>query len=74
MDHRTGPNISLALDEATWVLGFLSGVGWVHGGYLDPLNKLDAAAVLGWIDSYCAGHPLDSIAAAATAFVRAHPN
>lgn len=61
----------LAAREITWVLGFLSGVGWM--GTLDPLNGVDAQAVATWLTGYCRTHPLDTIVVAASAFAYAHP-
>jgi hypothetical protein len=59
-----------------WILGFLSGVGflgfWQEG--INPLNGLDAEAVLAWMDNYCQKHPLVLIADAGEAFVREHPH
>jgi hypothetical protein len=40
---------------------------------LDPLNGLDAQAVVVWIDNWCNSHPLSPIADAAAAFKYAHP-
>jgi hypothetical protein len=55
-----------------WVLGFLSGVGIADAGY-DPLRSVDAEGVWGWFDNYCGARPLEKIAAAAKAFIVAHP-
>ena len=55
-----------------WVLGFLSGVGFVGSPNLDPLNHLDANAVFHWMDNYCRAHPLDGIFVALKAFVKEH--
>jgi hypothetical protein len=59
-----------------WILGFLSGIGSTGSSYgLNPLNGItDANAVWGWMDNYCREHPLDNIAAAGEAFLKAHPN
>lgn len=58
-----------------WVFGFLSGVGSTNVDTgLNHLHGLDGGAVSAWIDSYCQVHPLEDIAAAAQAFVIAHPN
>jgi hypothetical protein len=56
----------------SWVLGFLSGVGFA-GVNLDPLRGLDTNAVDAWIDQYCQTHPLKDLADAAGAFVVEHP-
>jgi hypothetical protein len=62
-----------AVQDAQWAEGFLSGVGWLHTDGIDPLNGLDANAVLAWLDNYCAAHPLDQIDDAVGAFVQRHP-
>jgi hypothetical protein len=57
-----------------WVLGFLSGVGYVgHQNGLDPLNGMDEQGVVAWIDNYCREHSLDALVVAAVAFRQAHP-
>jgi hypothetical protein len=60
--------------EQAWVLGFLSGVGYMGAPNLDPLQRVDAAAVAAWIDDYCQRHPLEEIVGAAEAFLKAHPH
>jgi hypothetical protein len=57
-----------------WVLGFLSGVGFMGGGVTNPLRGLDADAVAGWLDNHCKAHPLENLATAAAAFVAEHPH
>lgn len=69
-DQRTDRNF-YPLDPP-WALGFLSGVGYMGNGYMDPLNGLGSGAVTARIDNFCQAHPLEIIAAAAEAFVRAH--
>jgi hypothetical protein len=59
--------------DLSWILGFLSGVGYVAAPDQDPLHGLDRAAVPAWVDRYCEAHPLDAIATAAEVFVREHP-
>ena len=72
-DRRT-PHTQAALQDMQWVLGFLSGVGFIgKQDGIDPLNGLDAQAVWAWIDNYCRDHPLSLIASAAAAFKNAHP-
>jgi hypothetical protein len=56
-----------------WVLGFLSGIGYTGWMNYNPLNGLDANAVLAWIDNFCQAHPLDRISTAASLFVFEHP-
>jgi hypothetical protein len=45
----------------TWVIGFVSGAGFVAP---TPLRTTDAAGMAAWIDTYCAAHPLDNLAQA----------
>ena len=61
------------LAEGSWVLGFLSGVGYRGEGF-DPLHGLDARAVAAWLDNYCRAHLFQDLAEAAAAFVREHPH
>ena len=70
---RRFPNSTPALEAAAWVLGFLSGVGWVHKNGDDPLNGLDVEAVFGWLDNYCQTHPIDPLAVAAAQLAIEHP-
>lgn len=66
-----------ALGHEQWVVGFLSGVGYMGltGGGLpyNPLRGVDADAVWAWIDNYCSARPLDRIKDAAVAFMFEHP-
>lgn len=56
-----------------WVVGFLSGIGSMVLGELDPLHGLDAGAVYGWVDRYCGDHPAETIETAARVFIQEHP-
>jgi hypothetical protein len=61
--------------DTQWLLGFLSGIGFLGKAEgLDPLNGVDAQAVLAWIDNWCHNHPLSPIADAGAAFKNVHPN
>ena len=71
IDRRTASRTELA--DESWILGFLSGVGY-EGAGLSPLNDVDAKDVFGWMDNYCRAHPLDDIEKAGEAFVREHPH
>jgi hypothetical protein len=65
-----------ASGEEQWILGFLSGIGAAPpsaGPVVNPLNGVDAQAVLIWMDNYCRDHPLDLIMTAGEAFVVMHP-
>jgi hypothetical protein len=63
-----------ALSDEEWVLGFLSGVGYIGYDSANPLNKTDADGVWAWIDNYCSAHPISQISDAAAAFYHAHPD
>jgi hypothetical protein len=64
----------VAYMDLYWVLGFISGVGYLGHPGLDPLNGQSDMAVAAWVDRYCEAHPLDKIAVAAAAFIREHPH
>jgi hypothetical protein len=70
---RRNPSAQLALMDASWISGFLSGIGYVGEGGADPLKGMDANGVAAWVDNFCRAHPIDDIATAAEAFVREHP-
>jgi len=60
-----------ALGGEQWVLGFLSGVGFL--GVADGWNLLkgvDANGVWAWIDNYCQANPLKDLAAGGWGAVR----
>ena len=62
-----------AVSDEEWVLGFLSGIGYIGYDNANPLNKTDADGVWAWIDNYCSAHPLSQISDAAAAFYHTHP-
>jgi hypothetical protein len=70
---RRSPQAPETAMQQQWVVGFLSGIGSMVLGELDPLHGLDAAAVYGWIDRYCHDHPTETIEAAARVFIQEHP-
>lgn len=61
------PNLPTTNAEG-WLLGFITGVGWV--GPTDPGAYTDAVGVAGWVDNYCQAHPTDQIVDAAKAFLK----
>jgi hypothetical protein len=68
-------NSAAALAEMQWVVGFLSGVGYVGSDDDDPLDGMDdPEGVWAWVDNYCRANPINPIERAATAFYRAHPH
>lgn len=71
-DHHHHGGDAAHQDEQ-WVVGFLSGIGFVGDRGDNPLNGLDAGAVWAWITNYCRANPLVGINDAAAAFYRAHP-
>jgi hypothetical protein len=60
--------------QLSWVLGFLSGIGYADAPRHDPLRGVDAEGVAGWLDNYCQAHPLQKLVDAAKAFVDEHPH
>ncbi len=65
-----GPDAAM---EQQWVVGFLSGIGSMVLGELDPLRGLDADAVYAWLDGYCRNHPAETVEAGARVFIQEHP-
>ena len=63
------------LEVETWILGFLSGIGF-EGTSIgdDPLQGVDAQAVWAWVDNFCRANPPATIANAGGAFAHEHPN
>jgi hypothetical protein len=57
-----------------WMLGFLSGIGFVHSNGDDPLDNMDGEGVLAWIDNFCQTHPITPLDEAAAAFYFEHPH
>jgi hypothetical protein len=70
---RHSPQASETVTQQQWLVGFLSGIGSMVLGELDPLHGLDAAAVYAWVDRYCHDHPTETIEAAARVFIQEHP-
>lgn len=54
------------VSQTSWVLGFLTALSYSSGSG-DMAQGIDPNGVFGWIDNYCADHPLDSIASATLA-------
>jgi hypothetical protein len=72
-ERRTPSSITANMAES-WVLGFLSGIGFIGQNGSDPLRGFHADAVRGWIDDYCKANPLDTVGKAAGMFYLAHPH
>jgi len=53
---------TLALGNATWAIGYLSGLG--AGSGRNVFAGRDNAAVFAWLDNYCRTNPLKDVAAA----------
>ena len=70
--RRTPRGLDAAMQEQ-WVVGFLSGIGSMVLGELDPLHGLKADAVYDWVNGYCRDHPAETIEAAARVFIQEHP-
>jgi hypothetical protein len=52
-----------------WVLGFVSGAGFVYSQDNRAFGETDSAGIKSWIDTYCADHPIDSLPTAALELV-----
>jgi hypothetical protein len=68
--HERNLNSIKYVQMEGWVTGFISGwaVTWsdAQPKPVDPLEKMDQAALLEWINGYCASHPLDRLSQAAS--------
>jgi len=62
------PESPIHLHMRSWVLGWVSAAGYYGGG---RLRQTDPDAISAWIDNYCGSHPLDTVAVAAGALVKA---
>ena len=76
------PEGSMAHLRTQWLLGFITAYNeHVWHRSKDVADGTNAEGLLGWVDNYCAAHPLDKVAAAADALVnelvtrysRSHP-
>jgi hypothetical protein len=56
-----------------WVLGFLSGIGFMGHENANPLNKLAPEVVFAWVDRYCQRRPHETIEHAGASFYMEHP-
>jgi len=61
-DRHGDPAVAGLYDA--WLLGFVSGVNTSETlslNHPDILKRTDATGIMGWMDNYCASHPLDSV-------------
>ena len=66
--HEHQLKSALSLVFQSWIVGYLSGLNTAGVGVLrrpDFLKSTDLYAIVGWIDNYCASHPLDRLDVAA---------
>jgi len=61
------PNSYARNVDIEWVVGFISGFNFVHGG--DVSENVDAPAIVVWMDNYCSAHPLDPINLGASSLI-----
>lgn len=54
----------LAIEDASWVQGFISGYNLFGPGSGNVTASTDSDGTMAWIDNYCVSHPLDSLDAA----------
>ena len=66
VSHRKKSD-TLALGNATWVIGYLSGLGTGSGRNL--FAGRDNATMFAWMDKYCLEHPLKDTAAGGAALM-----
>jgi hypothetical protein len=55
------------MTETSWVAGFISALNYYQQG--DIAKGIDTNAIFARIDTYCASHPLDSVAVATFALI-----
>ncbi len=63
-----------SLESATltvWVVGFLTAYNVYVAPSGDVLEGTDVDGAVAWIDNYCTAHPLETVASASEALVRA---
>lgn len=60
--------------ELSWILGFLSGIGYTGVNGADPLHNTDKESVESWVDAYCHTNPNSTVGNASGAFYVAHPH
>jgi len=63
---------TLALGNATWAVGYLSGLG--AGSGRNAFGGRDNGAVFAWMDNYCRTNPLKDVAAGGKALMAEPPN
>ena len=56
---------TLALSNASWLLGYLSGLA--IGGGKDHLARTENSSIYKWMDNYCRKNPLRDLASGGTA-------
>jgi hypothetical protein len=55
-------------EQTSWVMGYISAFN-VYQGEMNVGAGTDLNGIFGWIDNYCAAHPLDPIIKATDALV-----
>jgi hypothetical protein len=63
---RAGQGLEGLVDLA-WVEGFITAIDHNSARINNASHNIDADAIGAWMDSYCSGHPLDSISEASEA-------
>ncbi len=64
--HRSKSD-TLALGNASWLLGYLSGIAIANGK--DYLAGTENAAIYKWMDDYCKRNPLRDVSAGGNSFI-----
>jgi hypothetical protein len=58
---------ALANGYILWIEGFVTATELSHPSIVPAAKQIDSDAIAGWVDNWCAAHPLDKISNAANA-------
>jgi hypothetical protein len=61
--------VDFRFEYVSWVEGFVSAYNEFVWGGKNIMDSTDSAGMEAWLNSYCAAHPVDSVAQAANAFI-----
>jgi len=68
-ESNDGRGNQITYSEEVWLNGYLTAYNYWAAGSADIRKSTDAEGAYSWIDSYCAGHPLNNIADAGEALI-----
>jgi hypothetical protein len=69
---RTSQNdrdLTSRFDRESWIMGYITAYNTFADAGGDVARGTDARGLFQWIDNFCAGHPLDTVADATFALV-----